>query len=348
MRPPQPRGPISAALLDRLTGTPGDLAIPARDLPAGSPDTALSDEDLQLSLWVCYELSYRGFDGVDHSWETEPTLLALRTELEQRFLAALRHRTAIPTTPDAASVPAALTALIAADDGPELALYLQREATSEQFAEFVAHRSLYHLKEADPHSWAIPRVGGKAKAALVEIQADEYGGGRFERMHSELFRAMMRDLGLDDTYGAYLDRVPAVTLAVSNTMSLFGLHRRWTPALLGHLAVVEMTSSLPNRRYGNGLRRLGHDAKTTYFFDEHVEADAVHEQIAANDLCGGYAHDHPESAEDILFGAACALTSEAAMADHLLARWEAGESSLLRDRAGIDGERPVHAASAER
>jgi hypothetical protein len=29
-------------------------------------------------------------------------------------------------------------------------------------------------------------------------------------------------------------------------MSLFGLHRRWTPALLGHLAALEMTSSLPN------------------------------------------------------------------------------------------------------
>jgi hypothetical protein len=27
-----------------------------------------------------------------------------------------------------------------------------------------------------------------AKAALVEIEADEYGGGRVERMHSQLFR----------------------------------------------------------------------------------------------------------------------------------------------------------------
>ncbi|MET1074505.1 MAG: iron-containing redox enzyme family protein, partial [Umezawaea sp.] len=165
--------------------------------------------------------------------------------------------------------------------------------------------------------------------ALVEIQADEYGGGRFERMHSELFRTVMRSLDLDDSYGAYLDQVPAVTLAVSNTMSLFGLHRRWTPALLGHLAAFEMTSSLPNRRYGNGLRRLGHDATATRFYDEHVEADAVHEQIAAHDLCGGYVQDHPDSADDILFGAACALAVDNVMAAHLLAKWDGGSSALV-------------------
>jgi hypothetical protein len=199
----------------------------------------------------------------------------------------------------------------------------------------VAHRSIYHLKEADPHSWAIPRLSGRAKAALVEIQADEYGGGRLDRMHSELFRAMMRDLELDDSYGAFVDRVPAVTLAVSNTMSLFGLHRRWTPALLGHLAVFEMTSSLPNRRYGNGLRRLGYPATTTLFYDEHVEADAVHEQIAAHDMCGGYAHDHPESTRDILFGAACALAVDNAASTYLLEKWNAGSSALLPARSTV-------------
>jgi hypothetical protein len=334
MRTPRPRGLISTTLLIHLTGPPRPLPPAlvqlAQQPPATSPDAALSDEDLQISLWLCYELSYRGFDDVDDAWETQPSLVSVRHALEERFLTALEHITAdTPRAPiGPAGVPAALTALIRADDGPALATYLQRAASAEQFGEFVAHRSIYHLKEADPHSWAIPRIGGRAKAALIEIQADEYGGGRFERMHSELFRTMMRGLGLDDTYGAYIDRTPAVTLAVSNTMSLFGLHRRWTPALLGHLAVFEMTSSLPNRRYGNGLRRLGHDRATTFFYDEHVEADAVHEQIAAHDLCGGYADEHPDAVGDILFGAACALAVDNAMAAHLLRQWSDGHSSL--------------------
>ena len=119
-----------------------------------------------------------------------------------------------------------LRTLIASDDGPRLAPYLRRHATIDQFRQFVLHRSVYQLKEADPHSFGIPRLDGPAKAALVEIQSDEYGGGRPERMHSELFRTTMRWLGLEDSYGYYVPVVPAVTLAVSNVMSLFAMHRR--------------------------------------------------------------------------------------------------------------------------
>ena len=97
--------------------------------------------------------------------------------------------------------------------------------------EFAIHRSLYQRKEADPHTFAIPRVSGPAKAALVEIQFDEYGSGVLEDMHSELFADTMRALDLDPTYGAYLDVVPAVTLATTNLVSMFGLHRRWRGAL---------------------------------------------------------------------------------------------------------------------
>jgi hypothetical protein len=228
----------------------------------------------------------------------------------------------------AGSVPGALTALTRRGGGPDLPGYLAGHASREQFAEFIAHRSVYQLKEADPHSFGIPRLEGPVKAALVEIQADEYGGGRAERMHSELFRATMRWLDLDDGYGHYVASVPAVTLAVSNLMSLFALHHRWTGALLGHLAALEMTSTGPNRLYSAGARRLGADENARRYFDEHVEADAVHEQIAAHDLCGGYAARQPGTAAGILFGASCCLAIDDAAAGHLLSCWRAGRSSL--------------------
>ncbi len=66
----------------------------------------------------------------------------------------------------------------------------------------------------------------------MEVQSDEYGGGRPERMHSVLFANTMRALGLDDTYGAYLDRLPGITLATVNLMSLCGLHRRLRGAIV--------------------------------------------------------------------------------------------------------------------
>jgi hypothetical protein len=327
MHLPHPRGRTSAALVATLRDEPG--RCPPLPTGTGWNGPAWEDEDLQLSLWICYELHYRGFDDVDDEWEWNPALLRFRAALENRWEKALREL-AGDRRATAADVPSALRALVAEDDGPGLAGYLQRHATREQFAEFLVHRSVYHLKEADPHSWGIPRLSGGAKAALVEIQTDEYGGGRVHRMHATLFARTMRDLGLDDTYGRYVDEVPAVTLALSNAMSLFGLHRRLVGALVGHLAAFEMTSTLPNRHYGNGLRRLGGDDAATAYFDEHVEADAVHEQIAAHDLCGGFAKAHPDKAGDVLLGAAVCLALDVVFAEHLLQAWESGSSALLQ------------------
>jgi hypothetical protein len=94
-----------------------------------------------------------------------------------------------------------------------------------------------------------------------------------------------------------------------------------------------MTSSLPNKRYGDGLRRLGFDAEATRFFDEHVEADAVHEQIACHDLAGQLALAEPGLAADILFGAAASLATDGLVAGHLLQSWQADRSSLRLESA---------------
>ena len=328
---PHARGPLSAALLTALVRPPQPLPTRLRRLAATGTADPLADEDLQLSLHLCYELHYRGLARVDERWEWQPSLLGVRAALEARLERALRELAA-PLLPAGdippADVPRALAALVAADDGPSLAAHMHRHATVEQWRELLVHRSIYQLKEADPHTWAIPRLTGRAKAALVEVQADEYGGGRAERMHAALFATSMRELGLDDTYGAYLDRVPATTLAASVTASFFGLHRRWRGATAGHLAALEMTSSVPMRRYSAGLSRLGFGPAATRFFDEHVEADAVHEQVAAHDLCGGLVADEPALAGQVLTGAACCLALDARMAGHLLERWQQGLSSL--------------------
>ena len=331
---PPARGPLSARLAAALSrdpdvnvAVPELLPVPAPPV-AGHAGAAWADDDFQLALWCCYELHYRGFDDVDDEWEWHPAVLAFRGGLERRWIAALRGLAGEISPAPAGRLPAALRELTARAGGPDLAGYLARTASRAQFAEFAAHRSVYQLKEADPHSFGIPRLDGAVKAALMEIQADEYGGGRAQRMHSELFRVTMRLLGLDDRYGHYVPEMPAVTLAVSNLMSLFALHRRWTGALLGHLAALEMTSTGPNRLYAAGARRLEADRRERGYFDEHVAADAVHEQVAAHDLCGGYAAARPGAAGDILFGAACCLQVDNALAGHLLGCWESGRSSL--------------------
>jgi hypothetical protein len=321
---PAPRGPLGEQLFSALEGPPDSgLATPAVET-----DDALLDEDLQSALYVAYELHYTGIAGVDEAWEWAPSLLAFRAALERPFEAAVAELVQPANEEELRSVGAALQEIVADDPGPPLSRYLETQGTLEQMLEHVVHRSAYQLKESDPHSWAIPRLSPRPKAALLEVQTDEYGGGSAERMHAVLFANTMAALDLDPTYGRYLDRLPAATFATVNLMTGFGLHRRRRGAVVGHLAAFEMTSSIPNRRYGNALRRLGFGREATHFYDEHVEADAVHENIAAWDLAGGLAAEEPQVAADILFGARALLQVEAVWARHLMDSWERGETSL--------------------
>lgn len=311
MRLPPPRGPISTWTRDLLrTGAPDTTDVNSLESLLYGGKDPLGDVDFQLALAYLYELHYRGFDEVDDALEWNPAVLAARARLEAVFETALH--TSVPSAPRQVPIDVALRDVVERDDGPSVSSHLMRNGSAEDFRAFLMQRSVYHLKEADPHTWVIPRLAGAAKAALVEIQADEYGGGRPDRMHSALFARMMRALGLDDTYGAYWQDATAQTFATVNLMSLFGLHRRLRGAALGHLAALEMTSTSPNRRYGNGLRRLGFGPDATAFFDEHVEADAVHEQLAAVDMCGGFAASEPDRADDVVWGAACCLAMDAA------------------------------------
>ena len=323
---PGPRGPFTELLFERLQTTPGSERRP---VPGCECSGALFDEDLQLALYCCYELHYGGLPGIDERWEWNPWLLELRAGLEAEFERALLAELGAPRDTAAPEMmDLALRAIAEADEGPSLSRYVEQHADIEQMVEFLIHRSAYQLKEADPHSWALPRLGGPPKAALVEIQADEYGGGRPERIHATMFARSMEALGLDSSSGAYLDAIPAVTLATVNLMSMLGLHRRWRGAIVGHLALFEMTSSIPNRRYATGLRRLGFGEQATAFFDEHVEADAVHENIAAVDLAGGLVRQEPALGPTILWGARALAALEGAWAGHVLGSWELGRSSL--------------------
>lgn len=319
---PQPRGPLTSELLAALSGQ-GTEALPAAVPAFADP---ITDDDLQLALWICYELHYQGFDGVSDTWEWEPDVIRLRRELEAIVLAQLRESADVD--PSADRVAHRLRVIVESDDGPQLSRYLQSRATRDQFTEFAKHRSIYQLKEADPHTWAIPRLRGRAKAALVDIQFNEYGDGDVERMHSELYRTMLRELDLSDDYGAYVDAVPGVTLALSNVMSMFGLRRDLRGALVGHLAAYEMTSSGPCQRYGKALRRLGGSERACAFYDVHVTADALHEQLAAHDLCGSLASAEPHLTEDIVFGAAACLYVDRRFAEHVIGSWDAGRTSL--------------------
>lgn len=351
MKLPHPRGPLSETLLAALPRNDFPNTLPqvhsAADHALAATADVLYDDDLQLTLFCLYELHYGGLDGVDDRWEWNLPLLQVRAAIEQRLEDRLRESVSVPVPEQltAQAVADRLFELAADDGGPSLSAFMAREATAQQAKEFLVLRSVYQLKEADPHTWAIPRLRGRAKSAMVEIQADEYGGGKPGRIHSELFARTMQGMGLDPSFGAYVDSVPAITLASVNTMSLFGLQRRLRGAICGHLAIYEMTSSIPNGKYARGFRRLGFDGEVTEYFDEHVEADAVHEQIAGRDLAGGLIAADPTLAADVFFGAGSACYLDGLAGGWQLDAWTAGRSAL---RTPLDPgrEAPVTAGAS--
>jgi hypothetical protein len=296
-------------------------------MPAVCPADLLADEDLQLALYCCYELHYQGLPGVSDDWEWEPSLLNFRRELETAFERQLRAVLPDQWGIGVMGVPDALWELTRSE-GVSLSGWLLEHGSRSHAEEFAIHRSGYQLKEADPHTWAIPRLSGRAKAAMVTIQMDEYGNGVPSEMHSSLFASAMSALGLDPTYGAYLDRLPAVTLATTNLISMFGLHRRLRGALVGHLASFEMNSVGPMSRYSAWLESLGIPLCGRRFYDVHVEADEIHQYIAVNELVGGLLDAEPAQAPEVMFGARAVALVESAFADHLVSAWKSDRSSL--------------------
>ncbi|MDP1818670.1 MAG: iron-containing redox enzyme family protein, partial [Acidimicrobiales bacterium] len=214
---PRPRGPVSGWLLHRLRYPVHDIG----PMP-GLVDDPITGEDGPLALYLCYELHYLGLPDVDEAWEWEPSLLAARRELERAFEARLAELVGHPPVGLSAATTVAEVARIAhTEGGPSLSGFMAERGTVDQMRELAIHRSAYQLKEADPHTFGIPRLTGGAKAAMVEIQRGEYGNGDPAEVHATLFGETMRLLGLDDTYGAYLEVLPATTLATVNLASFF-------------------------------------------------------------------------------------------------------------------------------
>jgi hypothetical protein len=319
---------LSAHISDVLRLPAGHAAL--TDVPAGDED------DRQVALFLLQQISYRRVDDVDPAWEDDETFLTLRARLEADLERELRVACARPSVAPE-DLLSALDETLARGGGPSLSTWMEEEGTLEHLREFVVHRAAYQLQEADPHTFAIPRLAsGICKTAMLELQLDEYGGHEPTESHAELFAATMTALELDPV--ADIDRLPAVTLATNTLLNRLGRSRRLLGACLGHLAVFEMTSVEPMARYAAAVRRLAGDAGTAAarFYDVHVAADGFHEQLARDRLLAGFVDQHPDEVDEVIFGATALMHVERQLAEHLIRCWEQGRTSLRDPLPGSD------------
>lgn len=346
MRLPEPCGPLSEGVVRSLTAeTSGPRPVPEQRA-VGDVVHPLADRDLQLALWILYELHYRGFDGVAPGAEWDPLLIVSRAAIERVFERAVRALADQSAPADELGhvgdeverVTRELTRMTVAEGPGETVRFLERRATRDEFVSYLRRRAVHHLRESDPHSFLLPRLDGAAKVGLAELQYDEYGSGRPDRLHQELFAAALRSLDLSTDLASYAEEADAATLASVNVMSLFALNRRLRGAGLGHLAAFEATSALPCDRVARGARRLGLPDEVAAYYEEHVVADAVHEQLAIRTICGAFVEAEPALAEDVLMGARACLALDGIAAQAQLDGWldarQAPRPEPTRRRAG--------------
>lgn len=305
---PPARGPLSLAVIELLT----ERAPRTHFAPVEAPlrDSDPYGIDMQLALHICYELHYRGFAGVDPGWEWNPALLSLRAQFENEFLSAISHSVGV-IEPDS-GVTAELTRLTAlARTGP--IEYLRSEGTWRQMQEYFIHRSLYRLRESDPQTWVVPRHCGCR-----------------ESVRQQSFAILMAKAGLDATYLAYLDRLPAQSLAVGNLMTLLGLHRAQRGAAAGFFAAAEASFAQTSRILLDAMRHVNAPAACTEFYRDYIENDAPREHSETHAAVSALALREPHLDHDVIFGIRAQQVLETMRAEHLVSSWSAGRSSLRR------------------
>ena len=281
------------------------------------------DHDLQLALYVLHELHYAGWIGVDDACEWHPAVTSFRSTLQTEFERRLKS-----SLPGHRVDPLDEARRLLGLRGPSVSRHLRDHGTIEQVRESMILRSPYQSKEADPHTFALPRFGGTTKRVLTEIQSGEYGVGH-RRSHAELFADALDGLGLDSTPNAHVDRCTGAALATSNLITLGSMHRRLRGIVLGQLSLFEMDSVTPNQAMVECCDRLGLPDPVRPFFQIHVLADAEHEQMVEASFLVEYPTIEPSQVDALLLGMRAQSMIDHTIAAQTVPVWQRRRSALV-------------------
>ena len=301
---PWSRGPLSTAVIDALQRAPGSFRMSGRV----EVHDALRDDDFQLALYLSYEVRHRDFSGAD--WEWDADLLAFRGQLEQVFVARLREEVTRRYPRQTPEVDEAIDHVIFTSTARSLLQHFVAAGDVDQLRELFVHRSASYSHDGrSEHDYRRPRGDGSAPP--------------------DAFAATLIALGLDPSLGSYVEMMPGVTLAMANLHSMFEVHHRWRGALIGQLAVQEMTAGGRTEKWGDALDRFGVVHSSTGHPSGDANFDARYAALARDHLVSGLLGADPELEGDVLFGAEATLMLDQNFCDHLLSAWTHRRSSLV-------------------
>lgn len=308
---PSAVGPVSGALLDHLS-----CRAPRRHfVPVEAPvaDTEPYGLDLQLTLYLSYELHHRGFAGIDPRWEWDPGVLQFRARLEEAFETKLRDDVG-----DVSSVQVLDEIPRLCTQDSALASHLREHVTWAQLREYFVQLSVHHLKTDDAKPWA---THGLESAEFGESSSDGT-----DHLPRRCFAEVLGAAGLDASYLHYLNDAPAEALALVNAVSMFGLHRNLRGAAIGQVVAGKIALRRTSAALVDALVRLGAAQPCVQFYRDNVRPG----QKARCETVGVLLEDEPALEADVVQGIRTFELLEHRFVTHLLTCWADGRTSLRR------------------
>lgn len=211
-----------------------------------------------------------------------PTVEATTLAWERRWIASEWQdlvRTAAPIA-SVTELQSALEHLVTASPQPFTSprTWLVEEMGLEALQRLLSEYAIDGLTEASAMFAIVPRLQGRAQAAVMRILIDEFGCGNPQRVHAELYRQLLQELGLSTDLKEYLDTVNEESLAFVNVYHWLTKRAPRVDAYLGALAYTEMAIPTSFASFAVACERLGIRQRT--YFTEHVHIDPYHTQDA--------------------------------------------------------------------
>ncbi len=260
--------PLSMRLGSALAGSGDGL----EELASAEP---VDRRDAVLSLLAVNDLHIAPLDrlGGAERFQHHPALVALKTRLDDRFLADLGSRDADVDWQLPDDAPRAMRALGALGLVPDVYRWLSDEAGPAEVVAFLAY-------EGGPDGGfddlvAACQIGltGTAKVELAQNYWDEMGGGRLDLVHTELHHKLARALGLPDLAR---DEQPLEGLERAALASVLATNRRLQPEMVGALGLLELQAGPRCRKVVSALERIGAPDDALHFYVEHATVDPRH------------------------------------------------------------------------
>jgi nitrite reductase/ring-hydroxylating ferredoxin subunit len=217
----------------------------------GGANLSLVDDALQFErAWIA-----RRLDALEHADERVETAEGFRAALE-RWLAEER------------------------DAPSEGGRFIAEAATREQFRVVLREYALDGLTEAQAMFAVVPRLDPASQAPVMRILIDEFGCGNPARIHANLYRDLLVELGLPTSLESYLqpDRLE-VAFAFVNVYHWLTKRAPTVDYYLGALVYTESVIPWSFRCFVRACERLGieHGA----YFSEHIHIDPYHARDAS-------------------------------------------------------------------